>query len=66
MLTTYYQQLREPVSSDDEYEYTPISDTESTECSSSDESGDETVWPENDVDEYLSDNSEGSPEKNRT
>lgn len=60
MLTTYYQQLREPVSSDDECEYAPLSDTE---CSSSDESGDETVWPENDVDEYLSDNSEGSPDK---
>jgi len=61
MLTTYYQQLREPVSSDDEYEYAPICDTESS--SSSDESGDETFWPENEVYEYLSDNSEGSPDK---
>ncbi|KAI9565260.1 hypothetical protein GHT06_009044 [Daphnia sinensis] len=60
MLTTYYQQFREPVSSDDECEYAPLSDTE---CSSSDESGDGTVWPENDVDEYSSDNREGSPDK---
>ena len=60
MLTTYYQQLREPVRSDDERNYAPISDTE---CSCSDQSGDQTVWSENDVEEYLSDNSEGSPDK---
>ncbi|EFX72012.1 hypothetical protein DAPPUDRAFT_111113 [Daphnia pulex] len=57
LLTTYDQQLREPVSSDDECDYAPLSDTE---CSSSDESDDATVWPENDVDEYSSDNSQGS------
>lgn len=61
MLTTYNQQLLpEPVSSDDECEYAPISDKE---CSSSDECGDETdvfLWPENDFDEYSSDSSDGS------
>lgn len=56
-----FHQLHEPVSSDDEFDYVPVSDIE---CSSSDESGNETdsfIWSESDDGEEHSD-SEGSPD----